>query len=197
MPTRWSPAVQGPAPAGRRSAPDDRRRHHRRLRDSGRNRLYFSARANIVLPIDRLNRAIAEARARGYLGANVLGSGFDARHPCACAAAGAISAASESALLTALEGRRAIPARQAALLRRSAACGASPLWSIMSRRCAMFRTLSSVVPIGFSASAAARWWYQALRRQRPGEAAGPVGASDRHAAQRNSRGACRRHARRL
>jgi NADH-quinone oxidoreductase subunit F len=38
--------------------------------------VYIFVRAEYVLAIDRLNRAVAEAEARGYVGANVLGSGF-------------------------------------------------------------------------------------------------------------------------
>ena len=55
-----------------------------------------------------LEGAIAEARARGYLGANIFGSGFDCEihvHR----GAGAYEAGEESALLESLEGRRAQP----------------------------------------------------------------------------------------
>ena len=53
-------------------------------------------------------RAIAEARARGYLGTNIFGSGFDCDihvHR----GAGAYEAGEESALLESLEGKRAQP----------------------------------------------------------------------------------------
>ena len=55
-----------------------------------------------------LEGAIAEARARGYLGANIFGSGFDCEihvHR----GAGAYEAGEESALLESLEGKRAQP----------------------------------------------------------------------------------------
>jgi NADH-quinone oxidoreductase subunit F len=55
-----------------------------------------------------LEGALAEARARGYLGANIFGSGFDCEihvHR----GAGAYEAGEESALLESLEGRRAQP----------------------------------------------------------------------------------------
>jgi NADH-quinone oxidoreductase subunit F len=57
---------------------------------------------------DILESAIAEARARGYLGQNIFGSGFDCDifvHR----GAGAYEAGEESALLESLEGRRAQP----------------------------------------------------------------------------------------
>ncbi len=55
-----------------------------------------------------LESAIAEARAQGYLGRNILGSGFDCEihvHR----GAGAYEAGEESALLESLEGKRAQP----------------------------------------------------------------------------------------
>ena len=57
---------------------------------------------------DVLERAIAEARARGYLGQDIFGSGFDCDifvHR----GAGAYEAGEESALLESLEGKRAQP----------------------------------------------------------------------------------------
>ena len=55
-----------------------------------------------------LEEQIAEARARGFLGRNIFGSGFDCEiyvHP----GAGAYEAGEESALLESLEGKRAQP----------------------------------------------------------------------------------------
>ena len=55
-----------------------------------------------------LERAIAEARAKGFLGKNILGSGFDCEvymHR----GAGAYEAGEETALLESLEGKRAQP----------------------------------------------------------------------------------------
>jgi NADH-quinone oxidoreductase subunit F len=57
---------------------------------------------------DALEAALAEARARGFLGANIFGSGFDCDihvHR----GAGAYEAGEESALLESLEGKRAQP----------------------------------------------------------------------------------------
>lgn len=69
---------------------------------------YIFVRAEYVLSIDRLTRAVAEAQARGYLGANILGSGFTLTihvH----ASGGRYICGESSAMLTALEGRRPIP----------------------------------------------------------------------------------------
>ncbi|MHB1301987.1 MAG: NADH-quinone oxidoreductase subunit NuoF [Acidiphilium sp.] len=60
-------------------------------------------------PAERLlRRAAGEAEARGYLGTNILGSGYDLQihvH----ASGGRYICGEETALLTALEGRRAVP----------------------------------------------------------------------------------------
>ncbi|MDE1905172.1 MAG: SLBB domain-containing protein [Rhodospirillales bacterium] len=69
---------------------------------------YIFVRGEYVLSIDRLNRAAAEAEAKGYLGANILGSGFGLTiyvH----ASGGRYICGESSSLLTALEGRRPIP----------------------------------------------------------------------------------------
>ena len=58
--------------------------------------------------IDIMDRAIAEAHQRGYLGSNILGSGFDFdlyTHT----GAGSYECGEESALLESLEGKRGIP----------------------------------------------------------------------------------------
>jgi NADH-quinone oxidoreductase subunit F len=58
--------------------------------------------------IDIMDRAIAEAYARGYLGKNILGSGFDFdlyTHT----GAGSYECGEESALLESLEGKRGVP----------------------------------------------------------------------------------------
>jgi NADH-quinone oxidoreductase subunit F len=69
---------------------------------------YIFVRAEYVLSLDRLARAIAEAEARGYLGANILGSGF-ALTIHVHASGGRYICGESSAMLTALEGRRPIP----------------------------------------------------------------------------------------
>jgi NADH-quinone oxidoreductase subunit F len=65
-------------------------------------------RGEILHCIRRLNQAVAEARAAGYLGTDILGSGFDLEivvH----AGAGAYICGEETALLDSLEGRRGQP----------------------------------------------------------------------------------------
>ena len=69
---------------------------------------YIFLRAEYTLAARRLRRAIAEAYAEGYLGRNILGSGFDLDlhlHD----SAGRYICGEETALLNGLEGRRAIP----------------------------------------------------------------------------------------
>lgn len=69
---------------------------------------YIFLRAEYTLAARRLERAAAEAQAAGYLGRNILGSGFDLElhlHT----SAGRYICGEETALLSALEGKRAIP----------------------------------------------------------------------------------------
>jgi NADH-quinone oxidoreductase subunit F len=58
--------------------------------------------------IDIMDCALEEARARGYLGRNILGSGFDFE-AYTHTGAGAYECGEESALLESLEGKRGIP----------------------------------------------------------------------------------------
>jgi NADH-quinone oxidoreductase subunit F len=74
----------------------------------GSNKGYIFIRGEYRYLIDIVDRAIAEAYERGYLGANILGSGwnFDLyTHT----GAGAYECGEESALLESLEGKRGIP----------------------------------------------------------------------------------------
>ena len=69
---------------------------------------YIFVRGEYRLATERLERAAAEARERGYLGRDILGSGFDLDlhiHT----SAGRYICGEETALLTALEGQRPIP----------------------------------------------------------------------------------------
>ncbi len=69
---------------------------------------YIFVRGEYKLAIARLTQAIGEATAAGYLGADILGSGYAlALH--LHASAGRYICGEETALLTALEGRRALP----------------------------------------------------------------------------------------
>ena len=69
---------------------------------------YIYVRGEFRYVIEILDRAIAEARERGYLGKNILGSGFDFElytHT----GAGSYECGEESALLESLEGKRGVP----------------------------------------------------------------------------------------
>ena len=69
---------------------------------------YIYIRGEYRYLIDIMDRAIAEAYARGYLGKNILGSGFDF-DAYTHTGAGAYECGEESALLESLEGKRGIP----------------------------------------------------------------------------------------
>ncbi len=72
------------------------------------NKGYIFIRGEYRYLIEIVDRAIAEAYARGYLGKNILGSGWDFdlyTHT----GAGAYECGEESALLESLEGKRGIP----------------------------------------------------------------------------------------
>jgi NADH-quinone oxidoreductase subunit F len=69
---------------------------------------YVFVRGEYKLAIARLNEAVAQAEAAGYLGENILGSGFGfSIH--VHGGAGRYICGEETALLNSLEGRRAIP----------------------------------------------------------------------------------------
>ena len=69
---------------------------------------YIFLRREYTLAGKRLNRAIAEAYAKNYLGANILGSGFNLELRIHMSA-GRYICGEETALINALEGRRAVP----------------------------------------------------------------------------------------
>jgi len=72
------------------------------------SRGYIFLRGEYVLAAERLNKAVAEAKAAGYLGKNILGSGWDCElfvHT----GAGRYICGEETALINSLEGRRANP----------------------------------------------------------------------------------------
>lgn len=69
---------------------------------------YIFLRGEYVLAAERLRRALKEAYAAGYLGKNVLGSGFDIEMHLHISA-GRYMCGEETGLLNALEGRRANP----------------------------------------------------------------------------------------
>jgi NADH-quinone oxidoreductase subunit F len=72
------------------------------------NRAFIYIRGEAVHAIRRMTAAVEQARANGYVGTNVLGSGFECEivvH----AGAGAYECGEETALLDSLEGRRGQP----------------------------------------------------------------------------------------
>ena len=69
---------------------------------------YIFVRGEYVLSLERLSRAVAEAEARGYVGTDILGSGF-ALTIHVHASGGRYICGESSSLLTALEGLRPIP----------------------------------------------------------------------------------------
>ena len=74
----------------------------------GSKRGYIYVRGEYRYLIDILDKAIAEAYAKGYLGKNIQGTGFDfdlSTHT----GAGAYECGEESALLESLEGKRGVP----------------------------------------------------------------------------------------
>jgi len=74
----------------------------------GSNRTYIYIRGEFGWIVDILQQAIAEAKNNGWLGKNILGSGFDCEihiHP----GAGAYICGEETALLESLEGKRGNP----------------------------------------------------------------------------------------
>lgn len=74
----------------------------------GSNRTYIYIRGEFGWIVDILDQAIAEAKNNGWLGKNILGSGFDCEiyvHP----GAGAYICGEETALLESLEGKRGNP----------------------------------------------------------------------------------------
>lgn len=69
---------------------------------------YIYCRAEYPLAIKRLNIAIADARAKGYLGKNIIGSGFDFDIKIK-QGAGAFVCGEETALFASIEGQRGMP----------------------------------------------------------------------------------------
>lgn len=74
----------------------------------GAHRAFIYIRGEVLHVARRLQRAVREAYAAGYLGKNVLGSGFDLELVVHCGA-GAYICGEETALLDSLEGRRGQP----------------------------------------------------------------------------------------
>ena len=99
---------QGPLSPGRRPAPGHRRRHPQLPTPSRRTSRSSSCAGSIARRRARWRRPSSEAAAAGYLGKNILGSGYSLPlhlH----VSAGRYICGEESALINSLEGRRAVP----------------------------------------------------------------------------------------
>lgn len=97
---------------------------------------------------ERLSAALAEARERGYIGKNILDSGYSFElhlH----VSAGRYICGEETALLNALEGKRAHPRTKPPFPQVSGLWGSRPLCK-MSKRCAMCLTSLTKVRTGFA-----------------------------------------------
>jgi len=112
MPTNPSQAHARTGPDGDGSAPDDRRNGDC-WRAIGSHQGFIYIRGEYRYVLDIVDRAIAEAYARGYLGKNILGTGFDF-DLLAHTGAGAYECGEESALMNRSRQAR-VPAHQAAL----------------------------------------------------------------------------------
>ena len=75
---------------------------------TGANEGYIYCRAEYPLAIKRLNIAIAQAEEKGYLGDNILGTGF-CLHLHIKEGAGAFVCGEETALMASIEGQRGMP----------------------------------------------------------------------------------------
>jgi NADH-quinone oxidoreductase subunit F len=84
---------------------------------------FFYVRAEYPLAIQRIERAIRQAKAAGLLGTNILGTDFTFNVEVRLGA-GAFVCGEETALIASLEGQRGTP-RQGRRTRRSRACGDS------------------------------------------------------------------------
>src|SRR4029078_11854784 len=74
----------------------------------GCHHAFIYLRGEVVHVYRRLLRAVEEARGKGYVGTDILGSGFDLEIT-VHAGAGAYICGEETALLDSLEGRRGQP----------------------------------------------------------------------------------------
>jgi NADH:ubiquinone oxidoreductase subunit F (NADH-binding)/NADH:ubiquinone oxidoreductase subunit E len=74
----------------------------------GANEGYFYIRAEYPLAIERMSKALEQCREQGFLGDNILGTGFSL-HLEIAAGAGAFVCGEETALMASIEGRRGMP----------------------------------------------------------------------------------------
>ena len=116
---------------------------------TGTDVAYIFLRGEYKLAARRIEKAIAEAYRAGYLGKNILGSGYSLElhlH----VSAGRYMCGEETGMLNALEGKRANPRAKPPFPQVSGSV-ASPPRSITSRRCATCRTSSTTARSGSEA----------------------------------------------
>ena len=185
--------IQGPAAAGRRSAPDDRGDHHRRLCDPGRHRLYFSARRILSRGRSACNRRSTRRR-RAIMSARIASARNSALRCICTPAAGAIFAAKKPPCSRRWKAIAPFPA-PSRLSRRSAACGAGPtvvnnvetlcnVPHIVNHGAAWF------IGLGQGSDSGTKIFGASGRVRRPGAWELPMGTP----LARTHRRACRRHA---
>ena len=158
---------------------------------------YIFLRGEYVAAAERLNEALAEARAAGYVGANILGSPWSFElyvHT----GAGRYICGEETALINSLEGRRANPRAKPPFPQ------VAGLWG----RPTIVNNVETLSNLPHIVANGADWFKSLSARQEPGQRhedlrlfgprgqAGLLGIADRHHRARNSRSACGRHERR-
>ncbi len=143
-----------------------------------------------------LEKAIAEAAAAGYLGKNILGSGYSLPLHLHISA-GRYICGEETGADQRARGPPRRPARQAAAPDRLRPLGQADDRQQRRDRSPTCRTSSCAGRMVRRAEPRRGRRHEALQRQRTGEESRPVGTADGHADARDDRRARRRHARRL
>ncbi len=147
---------------------------------------YIFLRGEYVEAARALTRALDEARAAGWLGNNIAGSGYDfdiALHT----GAGRYICGEETALISSLEGNRANPRAKPPFPGQSGAWGKPTVVNNVETFC----NAPAVMRHGakwyqeLSGGLQQRRRHQALRRLRQGQSTGSVGIADRHHAATN------------
>ncbi len=153
---------------------------------------YVYVRGEYVLAIRRLEQAIAEAEAKGYLGARILGSDFNFVVHVHCGA-GAYICGEETAMLDSLEGKRAQPRLKPPF---PAVAGSMPARrsSTMSRPWSACRISWRAAPIGSAASGRRRAPARSFIASAACAQTGALRTADGNSASRAHRGSCRRAA---
>ena len=188
--------LQGPAADGGRSAPADRRRSSSAPSRSRRASPTSSCAPNTRLPLDRLAARDRRGAAPKAISARTSWARASTWSSICTAAPGAISAASET---------RAAHRARGPTARSRARSRPTPQVSGLWGKPTVVNNVETLCNVPHIVNRGADWFRGLPQRedggtkiygaQRPGEAAGRVGAADGHDDPRNPRGACRRNAR--